>query len=183
MPKLILWLVVFSMLLTACAAPAVPTQAPEAPRPAEPTQPSLPATLVKPSNTPVVPTRTALPTETFTPTPTDTPDLSNPPAQAQLGSSWKRPADGMLMQYVPAGEFLMCSMAADTSASDNEKPEHTVTLDAFWIDRTEVTNAMYALCVTAGKCKAPAETKSSTRTAYYGAAQYADYPVIYVSWD
>ncbi|MBK7319274.1 SUMF1/EgtB/PvdO family nonheme iron enzyme [Candidatus Villigracilis affinis] len=29
----------------------------------------------------------------------------------------------------------------------NEKPIHQVNLDAFWIDQTEVTNAMYAKCV------------------------------------
>lgn len=44
------------------------------------------------------------------------------------------------MVYVPAGEFLMGSSNADR----DEKPEHHVTLDAFWIDRTEVTNAQFA---------------------------------------
>ena len=44
---------------------------------------------------------------------------------------------------VPAGPFLMGSSAADTLASDNEKPQHTVTLPAYWIGKTEVTNAQF----------------------------------------
>ena len=112
----------------------------------------------------------------------DSGDLSKPPAQAQAGASWKRPADGMSMQFVPPGEVLMGSTGADPDASADEKPQRIVTLEAFWIDRTEVTNAMYARCVAAGKCPAPAQTKSATRPAYYGAGQYADFPVIYVSW-
>ncbi len=36
-----------------------------------------------------------------------------------------------------------------------EEPVHTVFLDAYWIDRTEVTNTMYGLCVDAGKCEEP----------------------------
>jgi serine/threonine-protein kinase len=58
-----------------------------------------------------------------------------------------------------------------------------VTLDAFWIDRTEVTNAQYAKCVSARQCDAPSETKSYTRDFYYGNGRYDDYPVIYVSWN
>ena len=34
-------------------------------------------------------------------------------------------------------------------------PRHTVFLDAFWIDRTEVTNAQYRACVEAGACREP----------------------------
>jgi formylglycine-generating enzyme required for sulfatase activity len=43
------------------------------------------------------------------------------------------------MVYVPAGCFMMGS----EYGSDDEKPVHEVCLDAFWMDRTEVTNAQY----------------------------------------
>jgi formylglycine-generating enzyme required for sulfatase activity len=57
---------------------------------------------------------------------------------------------------VPAGDFPMgCNSAVDMDCADDEKPLHTVTLAAFKIDRTEVTQAQYAACVSAGACNAP----------------------------
>jgi serine/threonine-protein kinase len=47
----------------------------------------------------------------------------------------------MVMVYVPGGTFQMGSLEP-TDFGDTD-PVHTVTLDAFWIDRTEVTNAQY----------------------------------------
>ncbi len=58
--------------------------------------------------------------------------------------------DEAVLVYVPAGEFLMGS--EDEDAWDDEKPEHLVYLDAFWIYQTEVTNRQYNLCVNAGAC-------------------------------
>jgi formylglycine-generating enzyme required for sulfatase activity len=87
--------------------------------------------------------------------------------------------DGMTLLYVPAGEFIMGS---DTGNSD-EGPVHTVYLDAFWIDQTEVTNAMYFRCGQAGKCVPPSSSSSYKRESYYGNVIYDNYPVIYVSWD
>ena len=55
-------------------------------------------------------------------------------------STQTRQKDGMLMVYIPAGDFIMGS----DNGSNDEKPPHTVNLDGFWIDQTEVTNAMYA---------------------------------------
>jgi formylglycine-generating enzyme required for sulfatase activity len=86
------------------------------------------------------------------------------------------------MVFVPAGEFLMGSSDADKDAGSDEKPQHTVYLDAFWIDKYEVTNAQYKQCVGAGRCQQPSTTSSSTRSSYYGDSKYDNYPVIGVSW-
>ena len=87
--------------------------------------------------------------------------------------------DGMV--YVPAGEFQMGSNDSDPAAYYDEKPQHAVYLDAFWIDKTEVTNAQYAACVQAGACD-KWETRSATRTNYYGNPAFDNYPVLYVGW-
>lgn len=92
-----------------------------------------------------------------------------------------RSADGMVMVYVPKGKFIMGS--PDNVSYSDEHPQHTVYLDGFWFDKTEVTNSMYALCVQAGKCQPPHETSSFTRGSYYGNFQYDDYPVIFVDWN
>ena len=57
---------------------------------------------------------------------------------------------------VPATTFEMgCNAMVDTECNDDEQPAHSVTLDAFGIDRTEVTQAEYSACVGAGACQAP----------------------------
>lgn len=89
------------------------------------------------------------------------------------------------MITIPAGTFQMgCDPNHNSGYSCNsyELPLHTVTLDAYQIDKYEVTNAQYALCVAAGNCAAPANNSSYTRTSYYNNPTYANYPVIYVSW-
>jgi len=86
--------------------------------------------------------------------------------------------DGMPMVYVPAGEFSMGS----ASGEDDERPFHTVYLDAYWIDQTEVTNAQYAQCVAEGGCTVPFKTTAGTRDFYFWNSAYADFPVVYVDW-
>ena len=87
--------------------------------------------------------------------------------------------DGMQLHYVPAGKFNM----GNDNGWAGQKPAHEVDLDAFWIDETEVTTRMYALCVQAGACLPPQNESSYTRERYFIDAQYANYPVIYVSWE
>ncbi|MGD8815422.1 MAG: formylglycine-generating enzyme family protein, partial [Anaerolineales bacterium] len=73
-----------------------------------------------------------------------------------------RSADGMTMVYVPAGEFVMGNPGAqwmwngnltdgdlDIQVHTDESPQHTVYLDAYWIDQTEVTVEMFRTFVEA----------------------------------
>ena len=105
--------------------------------------------------------------------------------------------DTMTMVYVPAGEFTMGSDSGDA----DEAPPHTVTLDAFWIDRTEITNAMFTKFVQATGYTTDAEKAGKSRiwkgSAWQdvdglnwlhpedpstGISDLMDYPVIHVSW-
>ncbi len=96
-----------------------------------------------------------------------------------IGSTLVSDTDGMTLQYVPAGNFTMGS----DNGYPNEKPAHTVYLDAFWMDRTDVTNAMYAKCVSSGACNQPTNLSSQTHSSYYANSQFDNYPVLYVTWD
>jgi formylglycine-generating enzyme required for sulfatase activity len=87
-----------------------------------------------------------------------------------------------VMVYVPAGEFWMGSDENDPKARSLESPRHTVRVGAFWIDRTEVTNAQYRQCVDAGVCGPPQKTSSLSRVRYYKDPEYDDHPVVNVTW-
>jgi serine/threonine-protein kinase len=82
-----------------------------------------------------------------------------------------RPADDAVMVFVPGGTFTMGSSEEEIAAAvelcqqyllfgscmrsrfADEAPQHQVTLDSFWIDQTEVTNAQYSQCVASGNCR------------------------------
>ena len=132
------------------------------------------------SGSPALPTPTAA-VPAGTPTPDPTPTAPSAPS-AQLPAGEVRVigrGDGDVGQvFVPAGSFRMGS----ADGADDEQPVHEVTLDAFWIDRHEVTIGQYAACVAAGACAPSADSSSLTRIEYYGNERYRDYPVIHVSW-
>lgn len=85
------------------------------------------------------------------------------------------PADEMVMLYVPAGEFKM----GGTRHPDT-RPLRKVYLDDYWIDSTEVSNAMYARCVGEGVCDLPAKVKSLD--SFLAQTELSDHPVVYVTW-
>jgi len=143
------------------------------------------------------------PTPVVVTDPTDTPLPSGTlPACTGVGQTWTSPIDGMTLVCVPAGDFLMGSTDGDGDAYEDEKPRHTVYLDAYWMDQTEVTNAMFAEFVAATGHRTTAE-KEGTGRAYTGSGweeveganwQHPagpgsdlvgkeDHPVVQVSWD
>ncbi len=136
------------------------------------------------------PTASPLPSITLTATLANVPqptDTVIPTPTLGVGSTIVSEKDGATLVYISEGEFLMganyepSDLYGSPSFSDNQ-PQHLVTLDAFWIDQTEVTNKQYALCVTDKACILPLNLKSPMRSIYYSDPQFANYPVIYVEW-
>jgi len=116
-------------------------------------------------------------------TPTLAPPLiSLPPIDPVDSEPWTWPKDNMNSIYIPAGEFLMGAAGNDHNADADEKPQHTVYLNAYWIDQTEVTNEQYARCVAENACQAPSNNSSATHDVYYNNSEFGRYPVIFVSW-
>ncbi len=140
---------------------------------------SLPSLIGKPEQTPAqtpISTQIHNPTKTLIP-PTKT--LIPPTFTPTLGVGSFILSDEVPMMYVPDGPFSMGS----NDGSDDESPVHAVTVDAFYMDKYEVTNSAYQRCVDAGACDVPKQRDSSTRTAYFGNPEFNDHPVIYVDWN
>jgi len=169
MKKIIFTLFIF---LAACGQPAVASTATSLPPTASPS-----------------PSMTVTPTITLTPTITPTPTLTPDPNEFV-------DEKGVTMRRVPEGEFTMGTTVQDGLAECNkyrptECPRnwftgldvYPVSLDAFYMDMYEVTNALYAACVTDGTCTPPLKSSSYTYPEYYGNPVYDNYPVIHVTWD
>ncbi len=156
----------------------------------------------QPSDTPTV-------TITFTAPPSDTPTSTHSPTP-EAGATMVSEKDGMTMVYVPAGSFLMgsseeeidfvseyCIEKQEQSNSpytntrydpclisnyDDERPQLEVYLDAFWIDRTEVTNAQFKQCVKEGQCLTPTKGCVPSNPTYFD-SEKGSYPVVCVDWN
>jgi formylglycine-generating enzyme required for sulfatase activity len=132
-----------------------------------------------------------------------------PPADANLGDTWLRPTDHMVMVFLPGGVFQMGSNKTEInsyielcehewgdceqSLFVNSSPQHSVELDAFWIDHTEVTNEQFAtflnkrgnqrgggvpwLVVEDHHCMI-----EKLENQFQPKSGYADHPVTHVSW-
>jgi formylglycine-generating enzyme required for sulfatase activity len=75
----------------------------------------------------------------------------------------------------------MIAMPGAEYALINENGIASARLDAFFIDRFEVTNGSYRSCIDAGKCSWPLSTSSSTRNDYFTNPAFDEYPVIEVT--
>jgi len=146
---------VATLLLVACGAIPTPTPLPEPTLPpqAAPTSTLVvaasTATHVPPSATPPPPTAAPVPPTATLAAATAVPPTPVPPTAM--------PVPSVDMVRVPAGEFLMGSADSDTQAKSDEKPQHRVHLEEFWIDKTEVTNAAFTRFVQATGYKTTGE--------------------------
>ena len=154
------------------------------------------------NNTPVV-NNTPEAIETLIPNGTNTPITTNSPTppivtasivptsgeiEPSFGATRTIEIDNMVQVYVPAGEFIMGSDDAEAKRTIEggraypEIPVNNVYLDGYWIDKFEVSNGQYALCVEDGVCMPPYLSSSETRLHYYDDPVYSNYPVIWVNW-
>ena len=141
-------------------------------------------------------TNTLEPTSTFTTGPSDTPQPTDtveiftetatyPPTLTpafDIGTTMINEIDGASMVYVPPGEFMM----GDDEGSPAQQPAHLVSTLGFWMYQYEVTNSQFSQCVAAGECETPEitawDSHEKTPNEYYDQSDFADFPVIYVSW-
>jgi len=165
MKKLFPVLAILVLISTACQAAGTTSQPPPEP------------TAVQPVEVVVLPSPTAVPDN-----PTAAPQSGGvPDAKTERTAS----VDGMTQVYIPEGTFMRGGL--DAAMDSNESPAIKVTLHGFWMDKLEVTNGMYLLCVQAGVCDLPhygitVVNKSETRPLYFRNAEFNDYPVVYVGW-
>ncbi len=136
-------------------------------------------------------TRTAAPTVTLEPTamvhsptaaplastsPTTTPSPSRTPAPTETATAVPAPQG---MTLIPAGHFLMGA----SGGAFGELPEHPALLDAFYLDTLEVPNASYQACIDAAACHQFRLAGSFARANYAANPNFAQYPVVGVTWD
>lgn len=106
--------------------------------------------------------------------------------KVRIPYDFKLTLDDTDMVLIPAGEFQMGNNNGDT----DEKPVHTVYVDAFYIDKYEVTNAQYKAFVDAnpewGKDQIPPTYHDGYYLIHWIGNDYPagkeNHPVVYVSW-
>ena len=121
----------------------------------------------------------------LSPTPSSTPSstihhsdgMENDPSLSPTPSSTPgdmiRHSDGMEMVFVPGGTFILAERGISGRGA------HSVTLYNYWIDKTEITNHQYSLCVEAGVCRAPTTCTWGDPT--YDLDSHQNHPVICVT--
>jgi serine/threonine-protein kinase len=81
--------------------------------------------------------------------------------------------DGMV--EVPAGAFLRGCVGSSSTCLAGTTPQRTITLSTFRIDRHEVTQGEYQVCVASGACRVP--------ESLFDPGARADFPVVEISYD
>ena len=115
-----------------------------------------------------------------------TPPPPPPPVVIPPPVTTPEPPEGMVL--IPAGDFQMGS--EDAEARPREQPIHTVYVDAFYMDKYEVTNLDYKKFVLANpqwqKSRIPRSLHSGSYLKHWTDNNYptgkANHPVTYVSW-
>jgi len=126
------------------------------------------------------------------------PATTEPPAPQPAGAlnepaplqAVPRPVDTHGMVRIPGGKFKMGSPEKEVGRLAIESPQHPVSVDAFMMDETEVTNEMYQRFVMDKpewqKGRVPASLASQFYLENWEGTQYPankeKYPVAYVSW-
>jgi formylglycine-generating enzyme required for sulfatase activity len=87
------------------------------------------------------------------------------------------------MVILPGGTFTMgCNTTPASDCGRDESPPHEVMVQAFRIDRTEVTQAAWRRCLDARACTAPRPEETGCGTSWEPATR-GQHPVACVSWD
>ena len=160
-------LIVLLILATSCGGGT------PAPGPAGEETPSG-AAVATPTPIQIVPTPTPKPPP---PTPTAIPTPTPAPTTAGAEAPTEPPVAEMMVE-IPAGEFTMGNDAGD----DDEKPAHTVPLEAFEIDLFEVTNADFAKFVEETGYQTGAERAGEAGWRAYAEGK-DNHPVVKVTWN
>lgn len=93
--------------------------------------------------------------------------------------------DGAPMVLVPAGSFLMGVPRSDRDGGRDEYPRHEVYLDAYYIDKYEVTNGRYLEFIRATGHRVPKHPSDPKQDLWKDGLMpesIADRPVINVDW-
>ena len=111
--------------------------------------------------------------------------------RGSINSSQEITTDEMVMVFIPGDDYTIGSEYTDPLVEDDEKPAHTVKLDAFWMDKTEVSNRMFVKFLNAGnytQYNSVAILDSTQGGIYFEKGEWQvknrleDYPAVYISW-